>query len=236
MRDLNISVFPNQAGETVFNFTVDGPVVHTQGSGTPLPSVFMDLSYPSGKTGNTPSCMPTWRCHHFQGNPFLPLRVTLVDDRQGQGTTEYSAQVVFSGPPLGIDSDHTSATAELPAVQLPLAQDFLTGAVEMHYTLAGAPAYDWTTGQAPVLRNGDVLTWYLNVASQTLSSGLVVYQSVSSSAGAVNQSALQHEQFLTFFAGALFGVAGGALVGALQEFLDARESARRPVEPKTVEA
>ena len=234
MRDLNISASPNEAGETVFDFTVDGPAVYTQGSGTPLPSVFMDLSYPSGKTGNTPSCMPTWRCHHFRGNPFLPLRVTLVDDGRGQGTTEYSAEVVFSGPPLGIDSDHTSATAELPAVQLPLAQDFLIGAVEMHYTLAGAPGYDWTTGQAPVSTNGDVLTWYLNVASQNSLSG-PVYESVSSSAGAVNQSALQHEQFLTFFAGALFGVAGGALVGALQEFLDARERARRPVEPKTLE-
>jgi hypothetical protein len=136
---------------------------------------------------------------------------------------------------LGIDSDTTSATAELPSVQLPLAQDFLIGAAEMHYSLAGAPAYDWTTGQAPVLKKGDDLTWYLNLASQNSSSG-VVYESVSSSAGAVNQSALQREQFLTFFAGALFGVAGGALVGALQEFLDARASARKPVEPKALEA
>lgn len=228
MTNLYIYESPDASGESVFDFVIDGPAgVHS--GVTAQPSVLIDLSYPSD---NIPSCRPTWRCHTFPNHPFLPLRVTLVDNHRLKGTTaEYSARVVFSGPSMGIDSDDTTATAELPPVQLPLAQSFLIGAVEMHYTLPGMSAYDWTTGQRPVATKGDGATWYLNLASQYSSSG-TVYESVSSSAGAVNQSAQQHEQFLIFLAGALFGVAGGALVGALQEFLDAREEARQSMDPQ----
>jgi hypothetical protein len=217
MQSLNIWQSLNPAGQSVFDFVVNGPAVRL--AGIRDPSLLIDLSYP---THHTPSCNPAWRCRLLPGHPYLPLQVTLVDDHQGKGSTEYSARVVFVGQPFGIDSDSTSATAELPTVQLPLAQAFLIGAVEVHYTLAGAPAYDWTTGQPPISTSGDNLNWYLNLASQNSSSG-PVYASVGSSAGAVNQAALQHEQILTFLAGALVGVAGGALVGALQEFLDARE-------------
>jgi len=215
MQSLNIWESQNPTGASVFDFVINGPVVHL--AGILDPSLLIDLSYP---TNSTPSCNPAWRCYMLSNHPFLPLQVTLVDDHTGKGSTEYSARVVFSGPPLGIDSDSTSATAELPAVQLPLAQDFLIGAVEVHYTLANASTYDWTTGERPIATTGDTMKWYLNLASQNSSSGSV-YESVGSSAGAVNQAALQHEQFLIFLAGALFGVAGGALVGALQEFLDA---------------
>jgi hypothetical protein len=217
MQSLNIWESQTPAGERVFDFVVNGPVVHL--AGVPDPSLLIDLSYP---TNNTASCNPAWRCHMLPKHPYLPLQVTLVDDHRGQGSTEYFARVVFSGPPLGIDSDSTSATAELPAVQLPLAQDFLIGAVEVHYTLEDARAYEWTTGERPISTTGNTMKWYLNLASQNSSLG-PVYASVGSSAGAVNQTASQHEQFLIFLAGALVGVAGGALVGALQELLDARE-------------
>ena len=223
MSTLNIYESQDLTGESVFDFVIIGPPGVYSGV-TSLPSVLVDLSYP---TNNAPSCDPTWRCHKYRDNPYLPLRLTLVDDQRGTGASaEYSARVIFRGPPLGIDSDTTSVTAELPAVQLVLAQEFLIGAVEVHYTLANASSYDWTTGQRPAATKADDLTWYLNLASQDTATGSV-YESVSSSAGAVNQAAQQHEQFLTFLAGALFGVAGGALVGALQEFLDAREEAKK---------
>jgi hypothetical protein len=229
VQSLNIRESQNPAGERVFDFQVNGPVVHT--AGVHDPSMLIDLSYP---TDNTPSCDPAWCCFTFSNHPYLPLRVTLVDRNAGKGSTQYSARVIFGGPPLGIDSDSTSATAELPTVQLPLAQYVLIGAVEVHYTLANAAAYDWTTGQRPVTTTGDTMTWYLNLASQNSSAG-PVYEPIGSSAGTVNQAALQHQQVLIFLAGALVGVAGGALVGALQEFLSAREKRRseRPKVPGT---
>ena len=62
--------------------------------------------------------------------------MTLVNDGQGKaGTVESAAWVYFSGPSLGFQSDGTSATAQLPAVSVPLdeqSQAFLFGAVEVH--------------------------------------------------------------------------------------------------------
>jgi hypothetical protein len=215
MQTLNISELKDSTGDSVFDFQV------TVGKGMAFGTAESVLIYVNYPKGQSPFCDPPSRCRVYRLD-YLPLQVTLLDDHHETPTAiEYSATVVFRDPPLGFNSDDTSATAQLPAVQLPLAQHYLIGAVEVHYTIANASSYDWTTGQPPVSTRGDVVSWYLSLQSQGSSSGSV-YESISSSAGAVNQASQQHEQFLIFLAGALIGVAGGALVGALQEFLDAR--------------
>jgi hypothetical protein len=154
MSTLNIYESQDPTGKSVFDFAINGPA-GVYSSAISDANVLVDLSYP---TDNAPSCDPAWRCHKYRDSPYLPLRVTLVDDHLGtRASAEYSARVIFRGPPLGIDSDTTSVTAELPAVQLALTQEFLIGAVEVHYTLANASSYDWTTGQAPVSTRGDDL-------------------------------------------------------------------------------
>jgi hypothetical protein len=214
---LNVTISRDTAGDSVFDIQaalaapmLNGTTYYNAGP------VLIDLSYPTGASGNTYTCEPPAHCQYNKGT-YLPLRVTLADN---------FARIVFRGPPLGFDYDDTAATAELPAVQVALDQQFLIGAVEVHYTLPNASKYDWTTGQRPVTTTGNVLTWYLNLQSQGAASG-AIYQSVASSAGGVDQSALQRQQFLIFVAGALIGLAGGALIGALQEFLDARAEAKR---------
>jgi hypothetical protein len=202
IQTLNISEQKDSTGESVFDFQVT--VAKGGGFGT-AESVLIYVNYPKDQS---PYCVPPARCHLYRLD-YLPLQVTLLDDHHGTATViEYSARVILRGPPLGFNSDDTSATAQLPAVQLPLAQQYLIGAVEVHYTIANASSYDWTTGPPPVSTRGDDVSWYLSLQSQGSSSGSV-YESISSSAGAVNQAAQQHEQFLIFLAGALVGVAGG---------------------------
>jgi len=184
------------------------------------------LSYPTDK--NSPTCQVPSMCQHYP-NRTLPLEVDLVDDNPGPpGTLDVaSAWVYFSGPPLGFASDAASATAQLPAVQVPLnvpSQQYLNGAVELHYALAAASSYQWTTGQAPNSLDQGYLTWYLNLQPQ---GSVSVFESLASSAGGINLAEQQHQQLLTFLAGALLGVAGGALIGALQEFFHARREAGR---------
>jgi hypothetical protein len=229
---LNVSIQRDASGDSVFDIqsTAPAPIV-LEGSPTPS-TVRVDLSYPSDSSY---SCVRPARCRSL-GRDYLQLRVTLANDHGGStATVDSFARVVFHGPPLGFNSDDTAATAELPAVQVALDQQFLIGAVEVHYTIPHASSYDWTTGPRPVSTTGDRLTWYLSMQSQSSVVGSL-YQSVASSAGGVDQSALQHQQILIFLAGALIGLAGGALIGSLQEFLDARAEARRTREGEGVES
>jgi hypothetical protein len=216
---LNVTESRDSAGESVFNIVAVVP--SSEGL---LPDVWVDLGYPSGRSGDRPTCDPPSPC--YDNNGYLPFTVGLVNDNKGTSTeVDYAARVRFRGPALGFSSDETDATSQLPSVQVPLtvaAQQFLIGAVEVHATLTNASTYDWTTGQSPITAKGNVLTWYLNLQPQGSATGSM-FDAVSSSAGAVNQAAQQHALHLTFLSGALIGVAGGALVGAIQLMLTRRE-------------
>ena len=166
-------------------------------------------------------CAAVYQCHRYPPD-VLNLRFDLVPSPlpPRNGYLIESANLSFAGPPLGFDSGNGIATAELPTVQVPLyvvAQQGTLGSVEVHYKLLDARSYDWTTGQRPVNDDGGSVTWYLPLQQTG-----TTFESAASSAGAVNLSAQQRDQLLTFIAGALVGVTGGALVGSLQEFLHAR--------------
>ena len=186
------------------------------------PSVF--LQYPAN---NSPHCEKASLCDIY--GPNGPTALTLqYDNRASPGFLEASGTVFFSGPPLGAYSNDNAATAQLPEVQLPIEigpdqLEQLIGAVTVHYTLANASSYVWTSGEGPTSAVRRIMTWKLSLVPQgsTYLRG-ENYATVASTAAAINEAAQQHGQFLTFSAGALVGVAGGALVGALQEFLIAR--------------
>ncbi len=173
-------------------------------------------------------CASDYHCKQYPRDA-LDLRFDL---KPGSSVTEgyhhESASLIFAGPPLGFDNGSGVATAELPTVEAPLdlvSQQGTVGAVEVHYDLPDASSYDWTTGPRPVNEDGDWVTWFLQLQPTG-----ATFESTATSAGAINQSAQQRDQRLTFLAGALVGVAGGALVGSLQEFLDARRE-RTEAEP-----
>ncbi len=201
--------------------TVDATV--KSGPAVPAGPITVDLYYP--KDLSMRPCAAVYQCHRYP-KAVLNLRFDLVPSplRARGDYVHESANLTFAGPPLGFDSDSSVATAELPTVQAPLevlSQQGTLGAVEVHYKLLDARSFDWTTGQRPVNDDGGWVTWYLQVQPTTGTT----FESAASSAGAVNLSAQQHDQLLTFLAGALVGVTGGALVGSLQEFLHARRQA-----------
>jgi hypothetical protein len=201
--------------------TVDAKV--KSGPAVPAGPITVDAYYP--KDLSMRPCAAVYQCHRYPQD-VLNLRFDLVPSSlpPRDGYLDESAILTFAGPPLGFDSGNGVATAELPTVQVPLtvlSQQGTLGSVEVHYKLPDARSYDWTTGQRPVDENGDWVTWYLQVQPTTGTT----FVSAASSAGAVNLSAQKHDQLLTFLAGALVGVTGGALVGSLQEFLHARRQA-----------
>ena len=215
--DINVSESQSLGTDQV---TVDATV--KSGPAVPAGPITVDAYYP--KDLSMRPCAAVYRCHRYPLH-VLNLRFDLAPSPlpPRDGYLDESANLTFAGPPLGFDSGNSVATAELPTVQVPLyvvSQQGTLGSVEVHYKLLDARSYDWTTGQRPVNDDDGWVTWYLQLQQTG-----TTFESAASSAGAVNMSAQQHDQLLTFLAGALVGVTGGALVGSLQEFLHARRQA-----------
>ena len=90
--------------------------------------------------------------------------------------------------------------------------------VNFTYNVAGGAAYSWTGGPTPSAVS-PVVVWYLTLGQ--LPSPTTV--------SATDLGAYNKDTVLTFVAGAILGIAGGALVGAIQEFMDSesRSAAKR---------
>jgi hypothetical protein len=211
---VDINVDESQSSDTYY-VTVDATV----NSGPVLPAPITVAGYYPPDLSLRP-CASDSHCTRYPKDT-LDLRFDLKPGSAVTGGYHHeSATLTFAGPPLGFDDGSGVATAELPTVEVPLdveAQQGTVGAVEVHYKVPDASSYDWTTGPRPVNEDGDWVTWFLQLQPTG-----AMFESTATSAGAINQSAQQRDQRLTFLAGALVGVAGGALVGSLQEFLDAR--------------
>jgi hypothetical protein len=86
--------------------------------------------------------------------------------------------------------------------------------VSMNYYIADARTYDWIGGPQPnfeYLYRGRPVVWNQRVSAMT-ESGAV---------NGVNSSAADWDSLRILGAGVLFGIAGGSLVGAIQEAIDA---------------
>ena len=198
--DINVSESQSLGTDQV---TVDATV--KSGPAAPAGPITVDAYYP--KDLSMRPCAAVYQCHRYPPD-VLNLRFDLVPSPlpPRNGYLIESANLSFAGPPLGFDSGNGIATAELPTVQVPLyvvAQQGTLGSVEVHYKLLDARSYDWTTGQRPVNDDGGSVTWYLPLQQTG-----TTFESAASSAGAVNLSAQQRDQLLTFIVGALVGVTG----------------------------
>jgi hypothetical protein len=118
---------------------------------------------------------------------------------------------------LAWDENGVTAESTLPALSFQDVGDVGYGSLEAHYDVPGGSSYNWTDGPPP-----SGLTWSESIDSAT------VPVDVTGSDDAVSQ----RDTLDTLICGALLGIAGGALVGALQELLHAdlaslRRRARR---------
>jgi len=130
------------------------------------------------------------------------------------------ASVLVGDREVGFDSNGTTAYAQLPLVQVPLGNEPAaeTPSVSVTYNIPNAKSYDWNTGPQPQTVGTGSITWNLLV---TATSG-TEFQSDPVAVGGVDDAAQQRQTLMTFVAGTLLGIAGGALIGAFQEAIDVR--------------
>ncbi len=149
------------------------------------------------------------------GGPSDPTGTPVVVDFSAKG----SASVTVAGREVGYDSNGTTAYAQLPLVQMPAGSEVIAEPpfVSVTYEIPNAKSYDWNTGPEPQGVATGSIVWNL-----TLTVGPTVLQSDPVAVGGVDDAAQQRQTLMTFVAGTLLGIAGGALIGALQEAVHVR--------------
>jgi hypothetical protein len=115
------------------------------------------------------------------------------------------------------NSEYIGAT--LPVLQFRLSNDFNIATLEsvravVTMEVSNASDYSWTSGPAPSIA-GNQAVWSINSPALT-----------ESVASGVSLPVQDEDTKLIFVAGALLGIAGGALVGAIQEALPSSEVPR----------
>jgi hypothetical protein len=178
------------------------------------------LSLPRGV--KIPACSEQF-CHHPLGGDtlvFLTLNFsstgTLPPYFSSPEGPKRAARVTqsFNAQQFAWDANGVSAVVQLPSVHL--RNERSRGGSDAPLVLVTyylRPAgYDWTGGPRPTLTHTDSVSWVQ--ALPALTNPVLV--------SATNPAAQQHAAFMTFFAGALVGVAGGGLIGAVQEAIHLR--------------
>jgi len=136
------------------------------------------------------------------------------------GFSKGSASVVVGGREVGYSSNETTAYAQLPLVQVPAGNDVtaVLPFVRVTYEIPNANSYDWNTGPQPETVGTGSIAWNLTLSA----AGGTELQSDPVAVGGVDEAAQQGQALMTFVAGSLLGIAGGALIGAFQEAIHVR--------------
>jgi len=162
---------------------------------------------------------PAQLCYHLPGGTYAwaqPLNFTqavgpsLFPDVAGSGMyASFNLDVKAGG--FGVISDGATAAAAIPKLidDGPGSPNLLT-----RYNIRAANLYDWSTFP-PAFANGTDAEWL----EQMISSGDIP----DMVATGINHASEARDNDLTFLAGALVGVAGGALLSAIQEALHAND-------------
>ncbi len=144
----------------------------------------------------------------------IPFSLEPHGGQDDLGYTDYRGYAKLQARNFAYASDGTNALVELPAIGFDkITSDF---GVTVMYSMQDASSYDWSVGQPPDVITSSSVLWSLPLTNGTYGSTIL-----SSSAAGVNHSNQTRQTFFTFLAGVIFGVAGGALVGALTELLHA---------------
>ena len=124
-----------------------------------------------------------------------------------------SRTVDVSSKPFGYATNELDASVALPEL-------LYTGHVQpsfyVHAAIRNAQNYGWT-GVAPEFLSPTGAQWLELSASAPITSNAVQQEVAPNNATGVNPAAQDDDNRLTFLAGALLGVGGGALIAALQE-------------------
>jgi hypothetical protein len=171
----------------------------TPTAGAPRPFANLIVSPPIGT--RFPSCYRG--CKEIHGPvPAFIWAVSLAFNAEGQAFENF----FVNAKSLGVNDNGVTALAALPEV---FYQGYGTPQVLVFYHIPSVRSFDWSA-LSPAAYTSSTIGW---------SEAIAGYDTPSKVAVGVNQSRQSSDNHAAFIAGALIGVAGGALVSAIQETL-----------------
>jgi hypothetical protein len=224
--DIGVSVVKQAPKQFNLGVVVDTVSPDRQGS----VSVTVDATLPSPVTRQScaaPHCSASSISNIVASEDFFAGEAYYVKDdvtatkftttADGHADWRSIANLVVDAPAFAWDENGLDVEAQLPEVQLSDPHESLNGPnVAIAYYLPSG--FDWTGGPSPVYAN----TFHMPGAYLAPGGAMVWVQSVKDlpnpiPASGTDNSAAALDSTRTFISGALLGIAGGALVGAIQE-------------------
>jgi hypothetical protein len=171
----------------------------TPTAGAPTPFANLIVSPPIGT--RFPSCYGG--CTEIHGPvPAFTWEVPLTFNGHGQAFENFFVQAKS----LGVNDNGVTALAVLPEV---FYQGYGTPEILVFYHIPSVRSFDWSA-LSPAAYTPSAIGWSEPIAG---------YDTPSKVAVGINESRQSSDNHVAFIAGALIGVAGGALVSAIQETL-----------------
>jgi hypothetical protein len=130
--------------------------------------------------------------------------------RPENGAETATAHLFVKAHSFGIASNGISTSAAIPEV---LYQGLGTPFLLTLYQIPSASSYDWSASPTSVV-TGTTAQWQQDVASGDTPGRVAV---------GINHSAQTRDDIKIFIAGALLGIAGGAIIAAVQEAMHLRD-------------
>ncbi len=214
---LQVEVTEKPAGHYHLMFTV--VVGKDTGSATRSVSIAFQ---PSVKVLHL-SCVPSAACAATMRNGHQSITVRPRGFNNSPGAYYYTLpEITFVSTRFAWDANGLQLEATVPTVSvLGCPKGCLGGSLRVQtiYAVVDGSSYTFTGGPPPSSVQPSSVAWTIPVAQ------LATPNTVS----ATDLSAADRDTLKTFAAGAILGIAGGALVGAVQEFMDseARTAASR---------
>ena len=214
---LILDVAQRSAGN--YSVTPYAPVASNTGSSTSAVTLALTPSVPVRNAYCTPVCRVTVDKKTKEAT----FHLSTVSFRDVPFAYGYVLPTIwFTTSSFAWDTNGLQLEATMPSVTV---DGCATGcstsalAIEPTYELANGGRYTWSGGPPPASVIPTQVSWSIPAAQL----------SAPSTVSATNLSEQDSDNLRTFAAGAVLGIAGGALIGAVQEFMDseARSSASR---------
>ena len=211
---IEYTVFQPSPSVAEVKISVVLPTIDTQGppAGAPVPSLALALPFGTNfRDCHLPACEV-----HRKGGTSVSVWLAPLNFRPepGSGWTAV-ADFFVKASNFGVTSDGVNASAAIPEI--------LYGAggqpkLLTLYHLRSASSYDWSGSQTALVTSATA-QWQTDVVSDDTPGQATV---------GVDHAAQQHDDIKIFIAGALLGIAGGAIIAAVQEALPSRDLPRPP--------
>jgi hypothetical protein len=206
---IDYTVFQDSPSVAEVRISVVLPTADTQGppAGAPLPSVALALPFGTYfRDCHLPFCEVHRNGITSVSTSFEPLNFR---PEPGSGWTAV-ADFFVKARNFGVTSDGVNASAAIPEV--------LYGGggqpiMLVLYHLRSASSYDWSDSQAAEVTS-TTAQWQQDIAGS---------DTPGRAAAGVDHAAQQRDDIKIFIAGALLGLAGGAIIAAVQEALPSRD-------------